>query len=142
MLRLIRRIYRLIIDTTLVRYGTLPTSADTVAAAAVTVTSAAAAWTWGLWAEIAATVGTADVWLVAVTLENYVGLGDQSEIAIATGLAGAEVEKVRIQTTVGGLDFTTSPCYIPAGTRVSARFRTNGALANTVDVKLVVKSGI
>jgi len=140
MMRLIRRIFLLLIGSSAIRHGTLPTSADAVTAAAVTLTSAAVAWTWGVWVTVAATVGTADVKLLAITLENFTGAAAQGEVEVGTGLALAEVAVMRIQSTVGGLYFPNGT-LIPAGTRIAARYRTSTGAADGVDVKLNVITG-
>ncbi len=136
----IRRIYQLLVGSSRLRLGTLPTSADTVAAAAITLTSAAGAWTWGVWAQIAASVGTADVQLAGLTLENFTGVASQGEVEIGTGGVGAEAAVARVQIANGG-GLLPHGILIPAGTRVAARYRTATGAADTVDAKLNVTTG-
>jgi hypothetical protein len=136
----IKRIYLLLIGSITLRYGTIPTSADTVAAAAVTATSAAGAWTFGAWAQLAATVGTAAVQIVGVSLENFTGATSQGEVEIGSGGAGAEVALIRFNATDGNFRLP-NPVIVQAGTRVAARYRTSTGAADTVDVKLVVATG-
>ncbi|RJO60335.1 MAG: hypothetical protein C4542_09595 [Dehalococcoidia bacterium] len=140
MMLLLRRVFNLLVRSENIRYGTLPTSADAAAAAAVTLTSAAVAWTWGNWAQIAATVGTAEVQITGGSLENFVGAASQAEIEIGIGAGAAEVAIARVQTTNAQFVFD-SPIRVPAGTRVAARYRTSTGAADTVDVKLNTKTG-
>lgn len=140
MMGFIKRIFDLLIDTGSLVYGVLPTSADTVAAAAVQLTAAAAAWTWGVYAQIAATVGTADVQIVGVTLESFVGAATQGEVQLASGGAGSEVVFATVPI-VGAVYWLPSPVKIPSGTRVAARYRTATGAADNVSVKLLTRSG-
>lgn len=141
MLSLLRRVFNILVRSEALRYIVIPTSADTVAAVAITTTAAAGAWTWGNYAQIAATVGTADVQLTGLTLENLVGAaGLQGEIQIASGAAASEVPLVTVQLARAQIDFDT-PIRIPSGTRVAARLRTSTGAADTVDVKLNAKTG-
>jgi hypothetical protein len=132
---LVRRIYNNLIGTENLRYGTLPTSADGAAAAAVTLT-AAAAWTFGAWAQIAlAAVVAVETQIVGFTLENFVGAASQGEIEIGIGVAPAGAALGRYQSVYGNF-ILPKPIRIPAATAVVARYRTSTGAADTVDVKL------
>lgn len=141
LLQMLRKLYLALVNTTLVRYGVLPTSADTVAAAAVLIASAGAAWTWGAWTQIAATVGTADLWLYGYSLENFVGAASQGEIQIGFGTAPLGTALVTIQSVVAGAGLPR-PIRVPAGLGVVARYRTSTGAADSVDIKLNTMSGI
>lgn len=141
MLALIRRIFLLLVRPTLVRYGTLPTSADTVAAAAVQLTSAAGAWTWGAWTQIAATVGTSDTQIKGITLENFIGAASEGEVEIGSGLGGFEVALARIQASNGYVTFNPAVLVL-GGVRVAARYRTSTGAADNVSVKLMTATGM
>lgn len=137
----VRRLYNNLVGSDNIAYGTLPTSADGVAAAAVTLTAKAAAWTWSAaYIQIVATVGAAEVQLVGASLENFVGAAGQGEVRIGTGLAAAEVEIARFQTTNPQI-ILPKPIRIAAATRVAGAYRTSTGAADTVDVKLSVLTG-
>ncbi len=140
MLSLIRALFNLLIRSVSLVAGVLPTSADTVAAAAVTVTAAAGAWTWGAWTQIAASVGTAPVQITGFTLENPVGAAFQGEIAIGTGTAPAGAERGR-WPLVAGHYVLPIPFWVAAGAGVVARLRTSTGAADTIDVKLTTQTG-
>jgi hypothetical protein len=141
MMSLIRRIFVLLLASTALVHGVFPTSADTVAAAAITLTKNAAAWTWGAWTQIVAAAGvTAETHIVGFTLENFVGGAAQGEVAIASGGGGAEVEMGRYPI-VSATYMLPHPLYVPAATRLSARYRNSNAVADTVDIKLLTETG-
>lgn len=137
----IRRIFALLFAATALRLGVYPTSADTVAAAAVTITSAAGAWTWGAWGQIVAAAGvTAETKITGFTLENFAGAVAQGEVAIGSGGVGAEVELGRRPIAMADYEFP-DPLYVPAASRLVARYRTATGAADTVDVKLLTETG-
>jgi len=142
MFQMLRRIFNAICDTRFVTHGTLPTSVDGVAAAAVTVTSLAAAWTTAaLWTVIAASSGAVDLQIVGISLENFVGALSQGEVWIGTGALGAEVELLRIPTTDAIVKFEVGGPKIVAGTRVVAKYRTATGATDSVAVKLLTRIG-
>lgn len=142
MLLMIRRLFLLLVRPTAIRLGVFPTSADGVAAAAVTLTALAAAWTWGAWTTIVAAVGVlADTAIIGLTLENFVGAPSQGEVAIAVGAAGFEVEIARKPAANGYYEFQ-NPVFCLAGTRISARYRTSTGAADTVDLKVLTATGM
>lgn len=142
MLLMIRRLFLLLVRPTFTRLGVLPTSADTVAAAAVLLAAAGGVWTWGAWTQIVAAVGvTADTLVTGLTLENFVGGPSQGEVGIAIGAGGFEVELARVPAASGYYTFP-SALLVGTNTRVSARYRTSTGIADTVDVKLLTAAGI
>lgn len=144
MMLLVKAIYNAIIGTGAVRSGVLPTSADGAAAAAITLTKNAVAWTWGAWAQIVAAAGlTVDTWLVGLTLENLSNPVStiQGEVQVGTGGAGAEAAIGTYPISASVL-FLPSRIRIPNGTRIAARFRSSSATADTVDVKLLTQTGV
>jgi len=134
---LVKRLYNNLVGTENLRYGTLPTSADTVAANAVTLTSAAGAWTWGAWTQIAlAAVVLVETQIVAVSLENFVGAIAQGEVEIGIGVAPVGAALGRFQIALINGNQLVKPIRIPAATAVVARYRTSTGAADTVDAKL------
>lgn len=144
MIGLIRRIYNYLLNQGNFAFSTVPTSADTVANAAVTLT-AGAAWTWGAWAQVAASVGTADVLVWAFSLESpvrgtlTVAGTNAGEVELGTGGGGAEVAFFRSGDHQGFNRFPTG-YYIAAATRAASRYRTSIA-ASTIGVKWYVITG-
>ena len=142
MLLMIRRLFLLFVRPTGIRLGVFPTSADGVAAAAVTLTANAVVWTWGAWATIVAAVGvTADTGIIGLTLENFVGAPSQGEVGLAIGAAGFEVEIARKPSANGYYEFQ-NPIMALAGNRISARYRTSTGVADTVDMKVLTATGM
>jgi hypothetical protein len=138
---LLRRLYNNFIGSDNIVYGVLPTSADGAPATAVTLTAKNVAWTWGAWAQIAASVGTAEVQIVGATIENFVGAVTQGEVRIGTGAAGAEVEVARFQIAATPPIIFPKPIRVGAGIRVAGAYRTATGAADTVDVKLHILTG-
>ena len=137
---LISAIYRALVNSVGITLGVFPTSADTVAAAAITLTSAAGAWTWGVWVEIVSAAGNPNKNEVyGLTLENFVGLLGQGEVQIGTGAGGAEAAIITVPTV--GADQSFPVITVPPATRIAGRYRDSVAVANTVDVKLKVRAG-
>jgi hypothetical protein len=135
---LIRRLYNNSIGSDNLRYGTLPTSADTVAAAAITTPAAGGVWTWGAWTQIAlAAVLTVETQIVGLSLENFVGAASQGEIEIGIGVAPVGAALIRVQATNGQVVLPKA-IRVPAATAIGARYRTSTGVADTVDVKLNV----
>jgi hypothetical protein len=140
MITMIRRIFRALLESATLRQGVYPTSADGVAAAAVTLLSAGVAWTWGAWLQIVAATG-AETQVVGFTLENFVGGAPaQGEVAIAVGGAGAEVELGRFPI-VAPVYMLPKPIKVEAGVRLSGNYRTSTGIADTVDIKLITLTG-
>jgi len=140
MIGLIRRIFQLLIQSNLITHGTYPRSASGAAAAAITLTAAAVAWTYGALYTVIVAATVADCQLEGVTLENFVGAASQGDVQIATGALGAETVIATVQATAGSYEFRPST-FIPAGTRLTAHYRTSTAVADSVDVKLRVIEG-
>lgn len=143
MLLMIRRIFNLLIGSDALRQTVLPTSADTVAAAAVGLTANAGAWTWGAWAEIVSAVNnTADRQITGFTLELPVfGIPDaQGEVQVGTGAGGAEAAIGTFPVVVPNYTLP-KPVRVPAGTRIAARLRTSSAAADTIAIKLLTLTG-
>ena len=137
----IKRLFQYLVLPRAVRQGTLPTSADGAAALAITLT-AAAAWTFGAWTQIAlAAVLTTETQIVGFTLENFVmAAGAQGEVEIGTGVAPAGALLGRYP--IVGADGVIGPISVPAATGVVARLRTSTGVADTVDIKLKTKTGM
>jgi len=138
MFQYIKMIWQALIGSETIRQGVYPTSADGVAALAVTLT-AAAAWTWGAWAQIVAATA-AKCQIESFTLENIVGGPLQGEVAIASGAGGFEVELGR-WPVVSPYYRLAKPIEVQAGVRLAARLRTSTGVADTVDIKLCVTTG-
>ncbi len=137
MMNLIRQIFAALgLGPNTVTHNVYPRSADGAAAAAITLTAAAIAWTFGNYAQIVAAT-TADCQLNGFSLENFVGARSQGEIEIAIGAAAAETVIARAQATNGQIIWPKGR-FIPAGTRLSARYRTSTGAADSVDIKLNV----
>ena len=146
MLLMIRALFNLLVRSDALRQTVLPTSADTVAAAAIALTANAGAWTWGLWAEIVSAANNgADRQITGFTLELPVfGIASaQGEVQISTGAGGAEADPPSIGTfPVVAASYTLpKPIRVPAGTRLAARLRTSSAAADTLAIKLLTLTG-
>lgn len=131
----LKALFEAFIYTVQVRHGVFPTAATGFAAAAVTLT-AAAAWTFGAYVQIVAAVGVTKATLITgFTLENFTGVPSQGEVIIAIGPGGVEVEIGRYQVTTERVQLF-NPLYIQNATRISAAYRTSTGAADTVDIKL------
>ncbi len=139
MITMIRRIFEALLESASLRQGVYPTSADGVAALAVTLTKNAAAWTWGVWAQIVGATA-AETQIVGFTLENFVGALTQGEVAIGVGAAPNEVELGRFPI-VAAVYTLPKPIKVEAGVRLAARYRNANAVADTVDIKLNTLTG-
>jgi hypothetical protein len=138
---LLRRLYNNFVGSDNIIYDTLPTSADTVQANAVTLTAKAAAWQWTIVAlVIAATSGAAECQLYGATMENFVGAATQGEVRVLLGAAPPEVEIARWPISAPVVLFP-KPIRIPAASRVVGAYRTATGAADSVDVKLLVLRG-
>jgi len=132
--------YALFDQNSNLRYHTLPEPDGAGAAgAAVAVTNNVAADTWGAYAQIAATVGANDIYIVGVQIINL-SAAAQFTIAIAKGAAAAEVDIALIPieasaaNTPSYLVILPYPIRVAAGTRVAARGQddTGGSLTSAV----------
>lgn len=142
MFQLVSRIFNAVVRTVGVTIGVLPTSADAVAAAAVQLTAAGVAWTWGAWAQVAlAAAVTANTQIIGVSLENFVGAASQGEVQIGTGTAPAGAAIITIPITSAFTPLPGGPMVL-AGVGVVARYRTATGVADNVSVKLVTKLGV
>ena len=131
----------LLVGSDQIRYGVYPTSADGAAAVGVTLTKNAAAWTWGVWAQVVLAAGVAaETQIVGFALENFVGVPAQGEIQIGTGVAPAGAVLATFNTAMGNM-VLDSPIRIDAATGIVARYRNANAVADTVDIKISVKTG-
>lgn len=140
MMQFIRALYNAWVNPVLLRAGVFPTAATGAPAAAVTLTAAAAAWTFGVYAQIVAAVGVlTNALLVGFTLENFTGVASQGEVIIAIGPAGFEVEIGRFQVTTEQM-VISPPLKLPLGTRIAASYRTSTGAADTVDIKLQTRT--
>ena len=130
-----RRIYNALIGSDNIRYAVLPDGA-----ASVTLTAAAGAWTYALWSQIAASVGAADGWLVAVYAENPSAPAAGYDVNIGSGAIAAEVSLavVPIFQSINPLPF---PIRIAATTRVAGRCRSSTGVADTIAVKVGILTG-
>ncbi len=137
----VRRIFSALVNTIRITIGVLPTSADTVAAAAVQLTAAAGVWTWGAWAQIVAAAAV-DQQVTGVSLENFVGALAQGEVQIGTGAGGFEAAIITVPITAPYFSLGNSGPFVTAGVRVAARYRTSTGAADNVSVKLVTRLGI
>jgi len=140
-IRWIRRIFQLLVESDLLRQGVYPTSANGVAAAAQLIAAAAAAWTWGAWTQIVLGAGVAaETQILGFSLENYVGAPAQGEVEIGYGVAPNGVLLGTFQTAWAG-SLLPRPIRIPAGVGIVARYRTATGIADTVDIKLNTLTG-
>lgn len=149
MFEFVRRLLRFLIQSNGLTHGVLPTSADTVAAAAITLTSSGLATAYGLWAEIVSAANNgADRLIWGATLENWTNPGgnvvlgtvvNEGSIQIGIGAGGAEVMHARFPIS-SELVIFPKPVLIQGGNRIAARFQSaNGA--NSVDIKLLDITG-
>jgi len=145
---LLTSLYNALFGTTGLRYSTFPLpSGAGVAGASVTLTSNAAANTWGNYAQIIATVGTSPVLIIGLLVSNPSAAVEYT-IAIAKGAAAAEVDVVVMpfRDLAGAPQgqhyiWLPYPIPIPAATRLAGRVQNTAAAANTIDVKVLVVSG-
>ena len=128
----VKALYNALISSGNISYATLPD-----AAVAITLTSKNIAWTYDAWAEIAATVGAVDGWLAGIAMDNPSAPLAQYDVDIGTGGAGAEASVAEIPY-YGGLAWLPFPPRIVAATRIAARCRSSLAVADTMDVKVVI----
>jgi len=130
-----RRLYNALINSGNIRYDVLPDGA-----AAITLTAKAAAWTYGAWVQIVASVGAADVWLVGVAMASPSNTVADYDVDIGAGAAAAEVHLAEVPHW-GGMIFLPFPVLVAATTRLAGRTRSSSGLADTVDTKVIVISG-
>jgi len=136
------RLFNAFIRTDRVRAGVFPTSADTVAATPITLTAAAAAWTWGSWAEIVAAAGvTAEQLITHIDIEDIVAApGAEGEIQIGVGGAGSESAIGTVTINEAQPNFPMA-LHVNNATRIACRLRTSTGIADTCTVKLRTQTG-
>ena len=130
----LRRLYNALINSANIRYGTLPDGAAAV------VLTGGAAWVYGVWAQIVATVGAADVLLAAVYGENLSAATDY-DVDIGSGAGAAEVHLAAVPIFTGVSGVLPFPILIAAGTRLAGRTRSLAGGADTIAVKVGVITG-
>lgn len=141
----VRRLFNAFVNSGNITYITLP-----ALAAYIVLVNAAAAWAYGVWTQIAASVGGADVHLVGIDITDP-SAAVAYQIGIGTGAGAAEVERANFPLDAiligagGGADSIYKPALYPirivAGTRVAGRVA-DGAGASTVSVKLHLAVGV
>ncbi|RJQ43386.1 MAG: hypothetical protein C4534_08290 [Gaiellales bacterium] len=137
----IKRLFDVLVHTIGITTTVLPTAADGAAALAVQLTSAAVAWTFGAWTQIAlGAVVTANTQIIGVSLENFVGALGEGEVQIGTGTAPAGTAIITVPITANYFPLPGGPLVVP-GTGIVARYRTSTGAADNVSVKLVTKLG-
>lgn len=131
-----QRLYNALVGSGNISYATLPDGA-----ASITLTAQAVAWTYGAWAEIVASVGAADAWLVGVGIEAPSDPAAGYDVDIGDGAAGSEVSiaEVPFFTALYNLPF---PARILAATRLAGRTRSSTGVADTIGVKVVIILGV
>lgn len=117
-------------------YDTLPDNDDT------TVTPSTTADTFGNYAQIISTVGAAKVWITGVHATPSANTDYKAEIG--TGLSGSETARVTVPfrgttATFIGIPF---PVGVPSGTRLASRAKQGATAANTIDVVVLVATGL
>lgn len=125
-------------------YDTLPDNDD------IALTPGAAD-VFGVYAELAATVGTADVWLTGGHL-SALAAADDAKVAFATGLAAAEVDRItvpiaRTDVTAAGATYgvvytVPFPIRVTNGTRAAARAKAGAGAGSTVNAVVMFATGL
>jgi len=131
----IKQILRSLVQTGNVAYDVLPDGAIPK-----TLASDTGAWDYGAWAEIAASVGVADVWLVGLGFQNSSAAVD-FDVDIGIGAGGSE-SAIGTFPIIAAVFFLPYPIKIAAGTRLAGRCRSSTAIADTIDVKCIVATGL
>ena len=129
----VRRLYNALINSGNIRYAVLPVGAASVAL------TAAGAWAWGVWAQIAASVGAAEAWLYQVAMEtpSAPAAGYDVDIGFGTAPAGTHLAEVPFFAALVNLPF---PVLIAATIGVVGRTRSSTGAA-TIAVKVGVITG-
>lgn len=129
-----RAIYNNLVGSQGLSYVVLPSGAI------ATVVTAAAAWVYGAYGQIAASTA-ADYQVAGLTIEaGTITVGEQGELALATGGAGNEVDFAVLPISAGTV-WLPKPVKVAAATRLAARLRTSSGNADTVGVKLILIAG-
>jgi len=116
------------------RLVVFPATADGVAALPVTVTSDAAAWTWGIWVEIDDDIGDKAIRIYQIDLTNPSAAVDY-EVQIGYGAAASEVPLGVVTYNLASVTLPF-PIEVSAGLRLAARCRDSGG-GGTVDIKIL-----
>jgi len=130
---LLARLHQIFAGSEALRYVTLP------AGAALTVLTGGIAYTFGAWAQLAASVGAADVWLCGIHMANP-SLAVDYEVDIGIGGGGAETTRAQVDFSVGYLPLQY-PIRLPAASRLAARSR-DATGAGTCAVKAQLITGV
>lgn len=130
---LLARLHNIFAGSEALRYVTLP------AGAALTVLTGGAAYTWGVWAQLAASIGAADMWLCGLYMANP-SLAVDYEVDIGIGAGGAEVTRAQVDFSVGYLQLAY-PVRLPAASRLAGRCR-DATGAGTCAVKAQLITGV
>ena len=121
-------------------YDTLPDNDDTAVTPSTTVD------TFGNYAQVASTVGAADIWQCGVLISN--STVTDIKVGIGTGLSGAEAAKITVPAMIisaagyasyVGLPF---PIRVPSGTRLAARAKQGLTTAPTLTVVVEFATGL
>jgi hypothetical protein len=118
-------------------YDTLPDNDQTA------LTANASADTFGSYAALATTVGSADVWLCGALIADG-SVDIDSKVELATGASGSETAKI-VMPHNGTTDGTWSfpyPLRVPSGTRLAGRVKTGDTTAATNDVVAFYATGL
>jgi len=130
-----RALYNSYVNSGNISYITLPDGA-----AAITLT-AAAAWVFGAWAQIVASVGAAAAWLCGVAIQTPSAPASEYDVDIGQGAAAAEVSIAELPYAAGMI-WLPAMVRVPATTRLAGRTRSSSGAADTVAVKVVVALGL
>ena len=131
----VRRQYNALINSGNVAFGVFPNGAAAIAL------TAAAAWVFGAWVEIVATVGGADVWFIGVAVGAFSAPAADYDVGIGTGAGAAEVSFLSLPCWAPVI-FIPFPRLIAAATRIAGRVRTSSGAADTMTVKVLVATGV
>ena len=109
-------------------YDTLPDNDQTA------LTANASADTFGSYAALATTVGSADVWLCGA-LNTDGSVDTDGKVELATGASGSETAKI-VMPHNGTAEVNWAfpfPLRVPSGTRLAGRIKTGDTTAGTID---------
>lgn len=130
-----RRLYNALVGSDNIVYGVFPNGA-----ASVTLTAAAGVWTFGVWAQIVASVGAADVWVCGVAVENPSAPAAGYDVGIGRGPGASEVNIATVPI-FQAVVFLPFPIRVPAVTRLAGRVRSSTGAADTIAVKALIITG-